>query len=236
MAQKTVQIDGIGEVLLQRRRGTKHFRLSVRANGSLRVGMPVWAPYPAAIAFVQSQKDWIDQNRTQTTAPLITPDMFIGKTHHMVFAESDSAARTTTRIVGSEVRVMHPPGMLYRDPSVQTAAERAAVRALTIQAKRLLPKRLDDLAKQHGFTYQSVTIKRLRSRWGSCTTHKDITLNCHLMQLPWDLIDYVLLHELTHTRIMRHGEPFWNELARYVPSLPDKRKAMRTYSPSVVSQ
>lgn len=235
MAQKHVQIAGIGNVLLQRRKGTKHIRLSIRYDGMVRVGMPSWMPYKTAIAFVHAQRDWLDKHRTEPSQKLLTPDMAIGKTHRLTFQESSASTRVTTRLVGSEVRVTHPEGLLYKDAAVQKAAERAATRALTAQATQLLPQRLASLASRHGFRYRSVTIKRLRTRWGSCSNHQDIILNCYLMQLPWDLIDYVLLHELNHTVIMRHGEPFWSALAQYVPDLPTTRKMMRTYTPHVLA-
>jgi hypothetical protein len=233
MSQKTIDIVGVGNVLLQKRKGTKHIRMSVRADGTVRVGMPTWMPYKAAVAFVQTQTDWLAKHRPAEKSHVLLPDMAIGKAHRLTFYESADATRTTTRIVGDEARVTHPLGMLYKDPSVQKAAERVVIRALTAQAERLLPDRLAKLATEHGFVYRSVSVKRLRTRWGSCDNHANIVLNCHLMQLPWDLIDYVLLHELNHTRIMRHGEPFWTELAKYVPNLAHKRKQMRSHTPGV---
>ena len=235
MAQKSVEIEGIGTVLLQRRAGTRHVRMSVRADGRIRVGLPAWMPYKAAIAFVKTQRDWLEKHRPPAKSQTLTPDMQIGKAHRLTFYESETATRTSTRLVGDEARVTHPIGMLYKDASVQKAAERIAIKALTAEATQLLPGRLSDLAERHGFSFKSVSIKRLHTRWGSCDSHTNIVLNCHLMQLPWDLIDYVLLHELVHTNIMRHGEPFWNELAQHVPKLAQIRKQMRAHSPSVIA-
>lgn len=92
------------------------------------------------------------------------------------------------------------------------------------EAKRLLPARLDKLAKQYGFTYKGVKINSSRTRWGSCTSQKGINLSLQLMQLPWHLIDYVLLHELCHTKEMNHGPHFW-ELMNNVTD--HKAKALR---------
>lgn len=77
------------------------------------------------------------------------------------------------------------------------------------EAKRLLPSRVDQLAKQHGFTYTDVKIQSGRTRWGSCSSRKNINLSLHLMMLTPELVDYVILHELCHTREMNHGERFW---------------------------
>lgn len=233
MAQKQIELDGIGTVLFQRRKGTRTLKLSVKSDGKLRVGMPPWMPYKIAIAFVQSHKPWIDKHAPAQLGALV-PDMEVGKSHRLIFRESETATRPSGRVTAHEVRITHPPGWLYKDEAVQQAAERTIVKALTLQAESLLPERLEKLAEDHGFEYRSVGIKKLRTRWGSCSSERDIVLNCYLMQLPWHLIDYVLLHELVHTRIMRHGEPFWTELDRYVPDLKDVRQQMKQYQPHVI--
>jgi predicted metal-dependent hydrolase len=136
-------------------------------------------------------------------------------------------------VYGTTVLVSHPGGELAASPAVQRMAEEACVRALRRQAKRLLQQRLAYLAALHGFTYNEVAIKRLKSRWGSCDQHRNIVLNLFLMQLPWELIDYVLLHELTHTRVLRHGPDFWRAMSEVSPAATTLRKDLRAHQPTV---
>lgn len=77
------------------------------------------------------------------------------------------------------------------------------------QALIHLPTRLHNLAAKHGFVYHKVRISNSRGRWGSCSSKKSINLSLYLMTLPPHLIDYVLLHELCHTKEMNHGPAFW---------------------------
>lgn len=63
--------------------------------------------------------------------------------------------------------------------------------------------------------YASVKINSSQGRWGSCSTKKDINLSYYLVLLPSYLIDYVLLHELCHTREMNHSERFWSLLNQF---------------------
>src|SRR5213075_157516 len=79
---------------------------------------------------------------------------------------------------------------------VQAKAQKAAERALKVEAENLLPQRLKILAERHNFSYKDVKIRKLTSRWGSCSNAKNIRLSYYLIQLPWPMIDYVLLHEL----------------------------------------
>ena len=84
------------------------------------------------------------------------------------------------------------------------------------KAKRKLSRRLKYLADKHGFTYNRAFIRNQRTRWGSCSHKNDISLNMKLVRLPDELMDYVILHELTHTRCKNHSSEFWAELDRLV--------------------
>jgi predicted metal-dependent hydrolase len=81
-----------------------------------------------------------------------------------------------------------------------------------VEARRVLVGRLEQLSAQHGFHYNKVSIRNQRTRWGSCSAKNDISLNMKLLKLPQELIDYVILHELVHTRIKNHTKAFWREL------------------------
>ncbi len=83
------------------------------------------------------------------------------------------------------------------------------VRHLAAQAKQTLPPRLHELAQKHGFLYNKVTIRNMHTRWGSCSAKGNISLSIYLLMLPAHLQDYVMLHELCHTRQMNHSPKFW---------------------------
>jgi len=94
-------------------------------------------------------------------------------------------------------------------------------------AKKRLTDRLYHLAKEHGFTCNNVTIREQRTRWGSCSYNNNISLNLKLVLLPKELIDYVVLHELVHTRIPNHSEKFWAELDKYTGNGKGLAKKLR---------
>jgi predicted metal-dependent hydrolase len=134
-------------------------------------------------------------------------------------------------VYSNDIVVKLPAAVEYSHPEAQLAASKASIRALRSQAATLLPQRLEQLATKHDFSYTSVAIKQLKSRWGSCDQNGNITLNLFLMQLPWDCIDYVLLHELLHTRIMQHGPVFWGALTEVLPNHKELRRTIRGYQP-----
>jgi len=93
--------------------------------------------------------------------------------------------------------------------------------------KKRLTDRLNHLAEQHGFTYNKISIREQKTRWGSCSNNNNISLNYKLILLPKELIDYVILHELVHTRIHNHSKKFWTELDRYTGNSKAMAKKLR---------
>lgn len=96
-------------------------------------------------------------------------------------------------------------------------------------ARRELAGRLDELARRYGYTYGRVSIRNQRTRWGSCSGRGDISLNIKLVALPQDLQDYVILHELAHTRVHNHSQQFWAELNKHVENPKAKARALVEY-------
>ena len=84
------------------------------------------------------------------------------------------------------------------------------------ETRAMLRDRVEELAGLYGFTYNRIFIRRQRTRWGSCSGKNNLNLNLKQASLPDMLRDYVILHELIHTRIKNHGKNFWRELDRYV--------------------
>jgi len=80
------------------------------------------------------------------------------------------------------------------------------------KARQILTFRLEELAQQYGFYFRRVSVREQRTRWGSCSSKQCISLNVKLALLPEELRDYVMLHELVHTRIHNHSPAFYAEL------------------------
>ena len=96
-------------------------------------------------------------------------------------------------------------------------------------AKKHLIQRLDYLADKYGFTYNRIFIKNQRTRWGSCSSKDNISLNMKLVRLSLEMQDYVILHELVHTKHKNHSKKFWQAMDKLVGDSKQLRKQMRKY-------
>ena len=96
-------------------------------------------------------------------------------------------------------------------------------------ARKILCRRIGELAQLHNFVYNRISIRKQKTRWGSCSTKNNINLNANLLHLPPELVDYVLLHELVHTRVKNHSKDFWDELETVVPNARQVDRKLKDY-------
>ncbi len=230
MPTRMVDIEGIGQVKLLRRRTTRNIRVSLSPTGQICLSMPAWVPLRQGLVFLESKREWLTQVSESIPRNMLEQGGKIGKAHRLNFIAA-SVIRVGTKVANQEVSITYPSQHTIYEEIVQLAAKNASTRALRREAEMLLPQRVASLASTHGFSYKSVSIKLLKRRWGSCDNQKNIVLSLYLMQLPWNLIDYVILHELAHTRELSHSSNFWQVLDTAMPNAKTKRKEIKQYHP-----
>lgn len=86
------------------------------------------------------------------------------------------------------------------------------------------------VAEREGIPLPDLRIRKMRSRWGSFSRGRGITLNLSLVMVPVEYLDYVILHELCHYRVPHHGPEFWRLLERLVPDCKKRRKGLNAYA------
>jgi predicted metal-dependent hydrolase len=232
MATKTIELAGVGPITLIKRTGNRSIRLSVTPSG-VRVSMPKWTPFSAGHAFALQHSEWIITELAKQSGALLESGQRIGKMHYLRFEHVLGSQSVTSRVTGTEIIVKMRSTETTGTPTVQERAQKASVRALKREAERLLPPRLSSLAAKYDKQYKSVGVKQLKRRWGSCDSRQNIVLNLFLMELPWDYVDYVLLHELAHTIEMNHGADFWKVLTSMQPRARDLAHELRTHQPTI---
>ena len=84
------------------------------------------------------------------------------------------------------------------------------------KAKEKITPRVKKWSKITGLEYQELKFQRLEKRWGSCTPTNNILINIDAIKLPFSLIDYLIVHELVHTKIKNHSKEFWAELSKHI--------------------
>lgn len=216
-SQKKIQLPDIGEVLLVKRRRQKNLRLSLQ-DGTVRVSMPYYTPFAAGKAFALSKKDWIIKHKPAESK--LYSGMHIGKSHRLTITGSQP---NKSSIRGGEIVVSGSSEHIRKTVN----------RALKKEASHLLPHKVKELSARTELQYTDLIFKHLKGRWGSCSSERVLTFNVLLMQLPWHLIEYVIVHELCHTTHMNHSQDFWSLVERHYPDYKQARNELRTWQPII---
>jgi predicted metal-dependent hydrolase len=92
-------------------------------------------------------------------------------------------------------------------------------------------ERLAHFAETYNFTYNRVFIRDQKTLWGSCSSRRNLSFNWRLIQTPLDIIDYIVVHELVHTRILRHSKAFWSRVESIYPQHRQARLWLKNFHP-----
>jgi predicted metal-dependent hydrolase len=204
--QNIVNYSGIGQVLYVRNPRARNFTIRINQRGEVRVTVPGRVGWRRAESFFLSRESWVQKKLEQMNSHPCK--------------ESLPSEGESLWIRGREF-----PISLQRGDS---GSEDAIWRILRNEAREYLPGRVAKLSEMHGYRISGLKIRKMKTRWGSCTSRKSINLNSWLMMVPEPLRDYVILHELAHTRFPNHGSQFWKELDRTTGGLSDMyRKELR---------
>ncbi len=231
MSRQIVNVAGVGKVEISKRRRSSSLRIAVSPTGKIRVGIPYWTPYAVGVAFAKNRRQWISQQVEKNRLPVLKQGHRIGSKRYINYYPQKSNRLIDTRVNPTAINVY--TNLDYSSEEVQAKTYQACEKALKQDSLDSLIPRLRDLAMKYNFTFQDVKIKKLTSRWGSCSSDKRITLSCYLCQLPIHLIDYVLIHELLHTKFLHHGREFWAEMENILPGTKKLKKELKTHKPRI---
>jgi len=215
--ERIIFFDELGDVVFKRNKRAGRLTIRVKTSKDIRVTIPAHVSYKQAVAFVSEKKEWI----RKTLDKLVEKAGDLTQFHELSEFSTNLYELKIERIEGEKIlRKIRDGKILVSIPftfeisskNVQEKIRSAILEAWRMEAKSILPGRTADLARIYGFQYRSISIKNMKSRWGSCTGHNGINLNLHLVRLPDHLRDYIILHELVHTVHKNHGKYFWQRL------------------------
>lgn len=184
------------------------YRIGIGVDGRVKVSVPASGSSDTARKFLVQQSEWILEKR-QSVADALKLDsdwpdgirvLFFGR-----WIPVESTQNGATIHLGSHVFTTHDH---------HSGLKARVHHLLNSQARAFLPPECDSLAKKHGLPYNKVSVRNQKTRWGSCSNQKNISLNWRLIQCPDWIREYVILHELTHTRHLNHSLRYWRCLRK----------------------
>ena len=211
--------------ILKRSARAKHIRLEVRQQTGLTVVVPRSYKIGRLPVLLESKGRWIlsklaslpveNEPRSGDTVS------YLGRDLKVVRRENHGGVHGI-RLVGSRLEV---PPELFENGFLELVLERW----YREQAAKLIKERVHELSSQLGVSYNRLTIRGQKTRWGSCSYKKTLSFNWKLVMAPQPVIDYVIIHELAHLREMNHSRKFWGLVAEHCPRWRQRKKWLKEH-------
>ncbi|MEX1166296.1 MAG: SprT family zinc-dependent metalloprotease [Hydrogenophaga sp.] len=229
------------EVAYEFRRGKrKTIGLSVGKEG-LTASAPRWTPVAEVDALIRDKAAWVleklqkaherlDEIKQARTVWADGAEFdFLGERVQLVLDPAQAASHAKAELQSASAEGSLPALRLGVAGNATEAQIRDAAQAwLMRQAKRVFTERLDHFAPQLGVSYQRLRLSSAGTRWGSASVDGTIRLNWRLIHLKMEMVDYVVVHELSHLRHMDHSAQFWSVVAEVMPDHASRRRALKT--------
>lgn len=218
----------VGEGELSIRKSKRARRLSVRVfpHGHAEVVVPLRTPPREIEAFVDASRDWIQRTRSNLLRHEASSDLSLPQMIRLPVC--DELWRVDYGSVHD--RLLQRPddqGGALRVPGRDEEARKALRKWLADRARACLVPWTMRRGAELGLTPSAVSIRRQQTRWGSCSSKRRVSLNCALLFLDRELVDYLIAHELCHLQHMNHSRRFWSLLGSILPDYRDREEAIR---------
>ena len=234
-ANRLLQL-GHCEVAYEFKRGKRRtIGLTVRPEG-LSVSAPRWTPVGEVEAFIHQKSDWVldklrasreragELERARTEWADGCSFDFLGQRTRLLLDPTQSRAHQLQAAEGDDLATLR---LGLARTATEAQIRDAAQAWLTRQAKALFAERLAHFAPQLGVQYKTLRLSSAGTRWGSASADGTIRLNWRLIHLSLEMVDYVVVHELSHLRHMDHSPQFWDVVASVMPDHHERRQALK---------
>ena len=214
---KNIEIkDQSYNVTIKKSKRAKHLQLRINRNSEISLIVPNLVTYYAATEFLNKSTKWLEK-KISKLASYNNKFRYLG--NEIVIELS------TTKHDKISVPSFIDNTLIVSNTNAQTISE-AYESWLFDKANEYIPIRAKQLAERYGFSYNKVTIKKLKSRWGSCSSQRNVSFNYKLMYFNTKVIDYVIVHELCHLSEMNHSDKFWKLVEAIVPDYKKYKRAL----------
>ncbi len=223
-ATKTFETTEIGTVIVKKNTRSKRIKLQFNKTGTPQVTIPAWMPFGAGKKYASANKAWITDHRPSLVQ--FKDGMIIGRSERLSI---ETGSEFSSRLVKDGVKVIVEHLADLDDPDKVTTITNTCYKSLKRQALALAEASLQRHISAVDTDFTKLRIARTHSRWGSCSSNGTLSFSIFIAQIPDDLIDYVVVHELAHTHHMDHSANFWGVVEQRLPDYKQRRRELSNY-------
>lgn len=208
----------------------KHYRIVVAPDMQVTVSAPRQATDDQIEAMLKGKKRWIARkvDFVESFIPLPAPLRYVsGETIRYLGRQYrlrvETGERAPARLKGKFLHVAVP------DKNDTSAIMRAVNKWYRERAEETFQRymlKCEQVAERHGIPSATFVLRKMSTRWGSCSSKGKITLNLHLIQTPVHCVEYVIMHELCHLKHHNHSPAFFRLLTRCMPDWEQRKEVL----------
>jgi len=211
--QKTITVPDVGLVLITKKTNASRIKLRIHPQKGVLVTIPYFAKFSEAERFVNQNISWLQEKLAAQTEKKklkgFAPDTVFKTRKLDLLFQPYTKAGIKAMLKGFDMVVYYNhEEVKFDNEDVQDFIKKFILKSLKVEGSEFLLERLNEISLGTGIKYKSGRVGTAGTRLGSCSSRNDIMLSCRLMLLPDELIDYVILHELSHIIHKNHSERF----------------------------
>jgi len=205
----------------------KYTRIKISNCGILTLIIPVHTSIKYGQSFIQSKVVWIEKQLgnsvyTSDDLPEFLHLKLLKETWDISYQESKSKKIYLTEESGFKLIIR---GAISNKELIKKVINQWC----QFKSKHIFHEMLQEIAIEYNFHFKKLSIRSQKTRWGSCSQDKNISLNSKLLFLDKKIVRYVMIHELCHTKEMNHSQRFWRLVNDCDPNYLEHRKQLKKF-------
>lgn len=229
-----IEVAGVGQIKVRQSANIKFLSVRMAPGRGMWVNVPLGVSRRQAEHFLQEKREWM--LKTVAEMGVYEEDTGMGlrvgaeiktKLHVLKIVETGQS-KPFYKIEQDTIVLSVPEHVVFSQ--IEKVVGRFLVEIYAMEARQYLPQRVKEYAGKYGFRYGHLSFRDNISNWGSCSFENNISLNIKLMKLPDEIIDYVILHELSHTVEKNHSADFWALVGKICPDYKTLRHRLKKYN------
>ncbi|MBI5404003.1 MAG: M48 family metallopeptidase [Ignavibacteriae bacterium] len=206
------------------RRKVKNIRIKVTHDKEVHVVIPLRYPLHRLKPLLENRSEWINKKIEyfdRLKSELFRLDekeiLYIGERYLFVLKPE----MKNTFLVDEEAKKIYS-GVNLLEKDMQE-------HWLKQEAKRVISERINVINKDGRFSYNRIFVRSQKTKWGNCSSNKNISFNWRLIKAPMEIIDYLIVHEFTHLDEMNHSPEFWRKVSLVYPEYRNADKWLKKF-------
>lgn len=213
----------------------KTLAIKITNEGVVLLSIPKRASVKSAIEFAQSQSKWILEKREEVIN-LVDENIqsykngrimyFLGDEHFLEIQKDTKREYASIELIDDRLILKtFDDNPYFVQHTIETWYK--------IRAKHIFETRTRHFAEKLNLRYNQIRIKNQKTRWGSCSAKKNLNYNMRLIMGPFEIIDYIIVHELCHLVHLNHSSEFWSLVGSIQPDYKERRSLLETWTPKL---